>query len=670
MKRKVLVLFISIICQQFGAFSQFSGLATRVMSADDPNADPSWKWYENVNVQLYVEANQPPVNRKLPWFGNQGSAAIALNTGDNSTRDMYPSDGWVLLYRDFGTPTVEQPWPHFFLYNKFKGIVRLFFIDFRILPQSYYAITLSHKNLSITSSTLSSDSHDKGYLDSYDATHNQVAICKATPGEWAYVDFDFTTYDPNLPAGLGYSFEIKSVYQGHLDLFANKLSEVTENNPTTFEAINSVIKKTESSIALGKQYFSTPQGFLKNMEKLADDNKGKWFENTLRAISRSSIANSIPLIGGVTGIISGFLGNDKGTVSSFTPFEIKGDVKFDNLVRQFFIWAPGTPHNELNGSGMPLYDEPLGIFGVRKIGIVNYTYAFYAPLPNGLGDFVYTYSSSVNKLDFVINPNSNLKVSSMKFGVVPENSETIYLTEKELFKKEFEIQPKRIAIFATLNSVCNPEREMYIIKSFSNFDNVTKYKELVPIKEIPDAINYLNTNYDLCSQRDVCFGGNEINFVSINSTGVITAPTSIILKSGTQIKGGNVKISTNYKAHYDDYMSSTIFKCTDNLYDETLLKSAEKSNVSELISGNEVMQNSNIRIFPNPVNDNLYIEPIDLVTNTNLQIRIYSLDGKIVYDNLYKNINHIQTAFLNKGLYIVEIMNNGNIIKREKIVKN
>ncbi|SKC24236.1 T9SS type A sorting domain-containing protein [Alkalitalea saponilacus] len=666
MKRKVLVvLFLGIICHQFSAFSQLPKLATRAMSVNDPNTDPNWKWYENVTVQLYVEANQPPVNRKMPWFGNQGSAAIALNTGDNATRDMYPSDGWVLLYRDFGTPSIEQPWPHFILYNKFKGIVRLFFIDFRITPQSYYAITLSHKNPSITTSALASDSRDKGYLDSYSATHNQIAICKATLGEWAYVDFDFTTYDPNKPAGLGYAFEVKSVYQGHIDLFANKLSEVTEKNPTTFEAVNSVIKKSAASIALGKQYFSTPQGFLKDMTKLADDNKGKWFESTLREISGSTIANTIPIIGGVAGIITGFLGNDKGTVSSFTPFKITGDVKFDNLVRQFFIWAPGTPHNEPSGLGIPLYDKPLGIFGVRKINILETVHE------DSYVNFRVS-SFSINKLDFIINPNSNLKVTDIKFGVVPEGASTTYLNEREFLLKKHNTQPKSIAIFATLKSVCNLEREVFIIKSFSNFDVIRNYQPYPPFYNGPIPMfenNYLNTNFNIYSENDFYMGGDRGDFISNNSTGEIKAPTSIVLKPGTHIKGGNIKISLSYKSHHNDYILNNNFNCTDDLSNQYFLKSVEVSNLSEFISVNEVIQNSNIRIFPNPFEDILYIEPIELNSNTNLQIRIYSFDGKLVYDNFNANINHIQTAFLNSGLYIIAIMNNGEIIRREKIVK-
>ncbi|MFW5887096.1 MAG: hypothetical protein ACOCUL_05000, partial [Bacteroidota bacterium] len=107
------------------------------------------------------------------------------------------------------------------------------------------------------------------------------------------------------------------------------------------------------------------------MKKQADNNTGKWFEKPLRSISTSSISNFIPIIGGVAGIITGFIGADKGVSSSFIPFTITGDIKFESPIADFFIWAPGSNRTETNGKGMPLYDKPLGIIGVKKIKVLE-----------------------------------------------------------------------------------------------------------------------------------------------------------------------------------------------------------------------------------------------------------------------------------------------------------
>lgn len=648
----ILTLFTGI------SFGQVTYHATRTLKSTDVNTDPGWKWYQNTIVQLYVEPNQPPVNRLMPWFDNNGTAAIALNTGSNSTRDMYPSDGWVLVYRDFGTTEIEQKWPHFILYNRYKGILRLFFIDFfETTQKTVYAIKFYHKNNTIASANISSNSQDKVYLDLYDPNHSQIGICRATPGQWAYVDFDVTTYDPNLPDNLGFAFEVNSILQGNLELFANKLEEVDDKTPTVFDGINSIIKKSEAGIALGKKYFSTPKGFLEDMKKHADNNKGKWFENSLRTIGNSTIANSIPIIGGVAGIITGFIGDDKGAGSTFVPFKITGDIKFESPIADFFIWAPGSNRTETNGKGEPLYDKPLGIIGVYRPLIGTLTW--------GCG------GKQLFNLDYVINPEADIKVSDLQLGFKTDDELITYYSEKDFFNTFIWDKGDNydIVVSMQVNSVCYPAYNTYIIKTFGN----------IPI----ECGNWLDTdgrlNWGNGTWEDIDWGKNSyITDMTIwsdgtaiweNCTAHYSSPTSITIEPGMHIVGGDVSFSVRYNGTYQKYLNNS-FECNEVIFEPSQLKRAsiDFDSKPEILPNKSLnsLQNS-IQIYPNPFDNVIYFNSTDFATN--LHIKIYNLNGSVLYNKFHKNNGHIATDFLNTGMYFIEIANNGSVIKREKIVK-
>ncbi|HCB61844.1 MAG TPA: hypothetical protein DHV29_10300 [Bacteroidales bacterium] len=76
-------------------------------------------------------------------------------------------------------------------------------------------------------------------------------------------------------------------------------------------------------------------------------------------------------------------------------------------------------------------------------------------------------------------------------------------------------------------------------------------------------------------------------------------------------------------------------------------------------------QESNIRIYPNPATDVIYI---DLLENSKCDIKLFSMDGKVVFDqrNISGDETHIDVSDLCPGLYLVEIA--GKNIYRNKIL--
>ena len=75
-------------------------------------------------------------------------------------------------------------------------------------------------------------------------------------------------------------------------------------------------------------------------------------------------------------------------------------------------------------------------------------------------------------------------------------------------------------------------------------------------------------------------------------------------------------------------------------------------------------------IYPNPSEGSFKIELFDLAGNQEINLDIYSIDGKLVYSNIYKNTNTIAfTNLLNSGIYQVKITIGNKVITKKLIVK-
>ena len=71
---------------------------------------------------------------------------------------------------------------------------------------------------------------------------------------------------------------------------------------------------------------------------------------------------------------------------------------------------------------------------------------------------------------------------------------------------------------------------------------------------------------------------------------------------------------------------------------------------------------SEIEIYPNPVNDRLFIHSKETI----LDIQVYSIGGKLIAE--YSNTNEINFAPFSSGIYLVKmITKNGTLVK--KVIK-
>jgi hypothetical protein len=82
---------------------------------------------------------------------------------------------------------------------------------------------------------------------------------------------------------------------------------------------------------------------------------------------------------------------------------------------------------------------------------------------------------------------------------------------------------------------------------------------------------------------------------------------------------------------------------------------------------NEVKNHSEINVYPNPCSDKIVIESDKNLYGINF--RIYDIAGKLVKQDIFKEKNEIITVNLNKGIYILQLIEESYIINAIKFVK-
>jgi hypothetical protein len=83
----------------------------------------------------------------------------------------------------------------------------------------------------------------------------------------------------------------------------------------------------------------------------------------------------------------------------------------------------------------------------------------------------------------------------------------------------------------------------------------------------------------------------------------------------------------------------------------------------------------NLKLFPNPTNEKLNLS-IEFSNAVNLRAIITDISGRKIYDlnkgriESGKHFIEIDVKDLNQGLYLVQLIDNENIISTKKFIKN
>ena len=86
-----------------------------------------------------------------------------------------------------------------------------------------------------------------------------------------------------------------------------------------------------------------------------------------------------------------------------------------------------------------------------------------------------------------------------------------------------------------------------------------------------------------------------------------------------------------------------------------------------IVGINNINEDSIVYFYPNPFNDNLRITRN---TNETLDISLYDVTSRKIFNQSFTNTTLINTEQLAKGLYLYEVRNRNRVIKKGKVVKD
>jgi beta-glucanase (GH16 family) len=213
------------------------------------------------------------------------------------------------------------------------------------------------------------------------------------------------------------------------------------------------------------------------------------------------------------------------------------------------------------------------------------------------------------------------------------------------------------------SNVKYPENAENIIFNISQWGSISSYPQMMLVDYIrvwqeincDDELKICNYNeffdHSIVSGRIIEVGGDGCNVVvPENKQLEVLATQEIHIKPGFSVKKGG-----NFVAK--------IVPCSS--YPQKMGGEKVEANADEEVKN--IRESDIFEISPNPFSDYLYVSINEMGDS---YIEVYDLLGKMRhYEKIYSNVQKINLTHLEKGVYIIKLIINQNMVSYEKVVK-
>jgi hypothetical protein len=401
---------------------------SRPMSADDENLQATWDWTQNAQYTLYSSDGGGSISRHastLPYF-TAGNSLLNLDKPD-----MHTQDGWVLVHRDFGTPSAAQPFPFFTLYNKYRGIFRVMLYNATQREGSYFLGELSLVDgtsapLRGTALFTFADPNEFNCsLNNYNPKVTLTAMSKMTAyASWAVFDYALLGYDPSLPKNdpvIG--FKLTSIEKKAINLKTAGAIQLFQTVENTGMATPCYTMSTSDVLGIATKGYSAYKsvGLFMENEILSDAAQAKhkdkeWFK-VATSLAASKVGSFIPYAAAIGSVLECFVGGAN-TATEWAPLNFTGQLSLDTegavhtkreLWNHNFYLNVGD-RNDLRAQ-RPVQAIPWGIFNLAEMPSLEE--------PVTAAD---TMTIKVNKRpEIVLNPGMGMDLVSIKVAFINNN---------------------------------------------------------------------------------------------------------------------------------------------------------------------------------------------------------------------------------------------------------
>ncbi|MGF1637230.1 MAG: hypothetical protein ACFCUU_09165 [Cyclobacteriaceae bacterium] len=404
-----------------------SNLSTgsRFFCNGDPNLNPNWDWKTD------------PVNGHEMWYNPNGTDPIQLitptpfftpgnilNTGAGSPedKDFWPEDGWMLAYKDFGSPDCGAPeYPFFALYNKYRGILRIMFYNASSREIEFFQVTAKLKSDLMKTPIFTFTSEQKSFLNEYDPNQVEMftGLVDAKYRDWGVIDLIIAGYDPNLSSKNSVlELSISSIDQYQMNVKSTEFTsyQIIDKAPSHASKSNGSQENDIEIFNSGSKFYDNVEMVRKSVNELAENpiNNGAWWTQKAMDLANDHSPTIVPFIAPLLGKIDQFIGGKK-KASPREPLKFKGILPFEgriiktnNVLEISLALNPGPlSHNYYR----PVQTIPWGVFNLTSKPNLEVSFEDSYNCANDLFNIGYTFNGS---MDIVFNPNIGSKVQSKR----------------------------------------------------------------------------------------------------------------------------------------------------------------------------------------------------------------------------------------------------------------
>ncbi|WP_321308219.1 hypothetical protein [Marinifilum fragile] len=389
-------------------------------------SDLEWDWTTSEILDMYrarkEDGKSIRVYSRSPFF-SESSSNLAQD------QDMHPEDGWMLVFKNFGTAT-EAPkggLPSFALYNKYSGVFRVMVY----IPQelranySYFLTNLELTNNSDKAPIFTFYSNpSESVLSNHDTSVNlfQTGDCYDYQHFWAVSDFIVSGYDRNIASkDIVFDLTISGV-------------DITYVEGTATGTIEQILKKRRVSgfwklidnlkngVDTGVSFYKSADDAIGVVNDLfgSDDNSGTAIPSSIEGgtNTKSSVAGVVTGLSAAIGFVQGIL---KGTGSQ-VPLKMKANfdvkLKMNQQSTLYHTQIAMSPNNQTYMANKPVQTIPWGVFNLKAVPkYSSTTYEYFKKYEAQPYKKIVEQIVDVNTNDFRSNIEVNPELTNVSFQV-------------------------------------------------------------------------------------------------------------------------------------------------------------------------------------------------------------------------------------------------------------
>lgn len=161
------------------------------------------------------------------------------------------------------------------------------------------------------------------------------------------------------------------------------------------------------------------------------------------------------------------------------------------------------------------------------------------------------------------------------------------------------------------------------------------------------------------------------NFSHVHSDAIITDKNNWTWVGGSFLADSNYQY-INIGNFYEDANTDTI-ECPNlqnyiaYYYVDEVCVSTDSLTCSAPVGINELKNDDELILFPNPFTDKINVT---VKRNEQLEVSLYDVTSRRIFNQTFTNSTTINTAQLAKGIYLYEVRNKSGVIKQGKVVKD